>query len=120
MNIVLVLVGAMVGAPARYLVDRAVAACFESLLPLGTLTVNIVGSALLGGLVGAGANSWLLTAAGIGFCGALTTFSTFGYETIRLVAGGAYAYAVGNVATSVVACLVAVYAAASATQWLWT
>jgi CrcB protein len=120
MNIVLVLVGAMVGAPARYLVDRAVAALFESLLPLGTLTVNIVGSALLGGLVGAGANSWLLTAAGTGFCGALTTFSTFGYETIRLVADGAYAYAVGNVVISVVACLGAVYAAASATQWLWT
>ena len=43
-----------------------------------------------------------------------------GYETIRLVTDGAYAFAVGNVVISVVACLVAVFAAASATQWLWT
>ncbi|MFD0363498.1 fluoride efflux transporter CrcB [Nocardia sp. GCM10030253] len=120
MNVAFVVLGAMLGAPARYLIDRTVAARFGSLLPLGTLTVNIVGSALLGGLVGAGANSWLLTAAGTGFCGALTTFSTFGYETIRLVADGAYVYAVGNVVISVVACLAAVFAAASATQWLWT
>ncbi|WP_433525367.1 fluoride efflux transporter CrcB [Nocardia pseudovaccinii] len=120
MMVVLVLVGGMIGAPARYLIDRAVAARFESLLPLGTLTVNIVGSALLGGLIGAGANHWLLAAAGTGFCGALTTFSTFGYETIRLAAEGAYAYAVGNVVLSVVTSLTAVFAAAATTQWLWT
>ncbi|MFX0575309.1 fluoride efflux transporter FluC [Nocardia nepalensis] len=120
MNALLVIVGGMIGAPARYLIDRAIAARFESLLPLGTLTVNIVGSALLGGLIGAGANSWLYTVAGTGFCGALTTFSTFGYETIRLAAEGAYAYAAGNVVLSVVASLVAAFAAAATTQWLWT
>ncbi|MFI9509654.1 fluoride efflux transporter CrcB [Nocardia sp. NPDC052566] len=120
MTAALVILGGMLGAPARYLIDRTVATRFESLLPLGTLTVNIVGSALLGGLIGAGAHSWLLALAGTGFCGALTTFSTFGYETIRLVADGAYAYAAGNVLISVVASLTAVYAAASATEWLWT
>ncbi|MET8779511.1 fluoride efflux transporter CrcB [Nocardia sp. NPDC050713] len=119
MMAVLVVVGGMVGAPLRYLIDRAMAARFESLLPLGTLTVNIVGSAVLGGLIGASASSEVLAMAGTGFCGALTTFSTFGYETIRLVADGAYLYAVGNVVISVTACLVAVYAAASTTQWLW-
>ncbi|MGV9820744.1 fluoride efflux transporter CrcB [Nocardia xishanensis] len=119
MTTVLVVIGGMIGAPLRYLIDRAMAARFESLLPLGTLTVNIVGSAALGGLYGASADSWLLSLAGTGFCGALTTFSTFGYETIRLVADGAYTYAVGNVVISVAACLAAVYAAASATQWLW-
>ncbi|MFI9400761.1 fluoride efflux transporter FluC [Nocardia sp. NPDC052316] len=120
MTVLLVVLGGMLGAPARYLVDRVVSARFDSLLPLGTLTVNIVGSALLGGLIGAGAGNWLLAAAGTGFCGALTTFSTFGYETIRLVTDGAYAYAVGNVVISVAASLTAVFAAAATTQWLWT
>jgi len=119
-NALLVIVGGMLGAPARYLVDRAIAARFESVLPLGTLTVNIVGSALLGGLIGVGANSWVLAVAGTGFCGALTTFSTFGYETIRLAVDGAYAYAAGNVVLSVVTSLTAVFVAAAATRWLWT
>nr|WP_040737886.1 CrcB family protein [Nocardia tenerifensis] len=104
-------------ASVRYLVDRAVPARFAAPLPLGTLTVNIVGSALLGGLIGAGAGNGLLAAAGTGFCGALTTFS---YATIRLVTDGAYAYAVGNVVLSVAAGLIAVFVAASTTQWLWT
>ncbi|WP_433732660.1 DUF190 domain-containing protein [Nocardia sp. CA-129566] len=109
------------GASTRIRTTRilAVAPRFESLLPLGTLTVNIVGSALLGGLIGASANSWLLAAAGTGFCGVLTTFSTFGYETIRLAVEGAHAYAVGNVVLSVVTSLTAVYAAAATTRWLW-
>ncbi|WP_067860373.1 fluoride efflux transporter FluC [Nocardia shimofusensis] len=113
MNVVLVVLGGMVGAPARYLIDRAVAARFDSRVPLGTLTVNIVGSAVLGGLIGAGAGGWLLTVAGAGFCGALTTFSTFGYETIRLITDGAYGIAMGYVAISVAAGLGAVYLTAS-------
>ncbi|MBF6383390.1 fluoride efflux transporter FluC [Nocardia farcinica] len=118
MNIALVLLGGMLGAPVRYLIDRAVTARIDSPLPLGTLTVNIVGSAVLGGLIGASANGWLLTAAGTGFCGALTTFSTFGYETIRLVTDGAYGYALGNVVISVAASVGAVYASVSLTNWV--
>ncbi|MFE9785022.1 fluoride efflux transporter CrcB [Nocardia salmonicida] len=118
MTVALVLAGGMLGAPARYLVDRRMSARFPTGLPWGTLTVNIVGSALLGGLIGASAGSALLAFAATGFCGALTTFSTFGYETIRLVTEGAYVYAVGNVVISVSASLAAVYAAASLTQWL--
>ncbi|MBF6344303.1 fluoride efflux transporter CrcB [Nocardia cyriacigeorgica] len=120
MTAVWVVIGGMLGAPARYLIDRAVAARSDSMLPLGTLTVNIVGSALLGALIGAGANGWLLAGAGTGFCGALTTFSTFGYETIRLVSDGAYGYALGNIVLSVATCLAVVYAAASVTEWLFT
>jgi fluoride exporter len=118
MTVALVMVGGMLGAPARYLIDRQMAARFPTGLPWGTLTVNIVGSALLGGLIGASTSSALLAFAATGFCGALTTFSTFGYETVRLVTEGAYVYAVGNVAISVAASLAAVYAAASLTQWL--
>ena len=52
----LVCLGAAVGAPARYLVDRAVQARHDSLMPWGTLTVNVFGSAVLGVLAGLGAD----------------------------------------------------------------
>lgn len=119
MTVLLVALGGMVGAPVRYLADRAMARRFDSVLPLGTLVVNVTGSAVLGALIGAGANHWLLAAAGTGFCGALTTFSTFGYETVRLAEEGAYSYAVANVVIGVAASLAAAYLGASVTEWVW-
>ncbi|GAB4588219.1 fluoride efflux transporter CrcB [Nocardia sp. NPDC127526] len=119
MTAVLVIVGGMVGAPTRYLVDRAVARRFDSVFPLGTLVVNVTGSALLGLLIGAGANHWLLATAGTGFCGALTTFSTFGYETVRLAEEGAYSYAVANIVIGIAASLAAACLGASFGQWVW-
>ena len=52
MTWLLVLVGGAVGAPVRYLVDRAVAMRTRSVFPLGTLMVNVVGCFVLGCLVG--------------------------------------------------------------------
>ncbi|MEV6770150.1 CrcB family protein [Nocardia sp. NPDC051030] len=119
MTAALVMLGAVVGAPTRYLVDRAVGRRFDTVFPLGTLMVNVTGSALLGALIGAGANHWLLATVGTGFCGALTTFSTFGYETVRLAEEGAYSYAVANVVIGVAASLAAAYAGAGLGQWVW-
>jgi CrcB protein len=109
-TLVLVLVGAMVGAPLRYLTDRFVQARHDSLFPWGTLAVNVAGCLVLGTLAGTGAagTSPLTTLMGTGFCGALTTYSTFGYETVRLAQRRAYFYAVANVLVSVVAGLGAV------------
>lgn len=109
MNVLMVVLGAMVGAPLRYLTDRAVQRRHDSLFPWGTFTVNVVGCLVLGvltGLVGVlpAPVSLLL---GTGFCGALTTYSTFSYETARLAEDGAYVYAVANVTLSVVAGLAA-------------
>jgi CrcB protein len=105
MTVVLVLVGAMVGAPLRYLTDRLVQSRHESVFPWGTLTVNIAGSLVLGALSGAGlaATSALTILLGTGFCGALTTYSTFSYETVRLAQQRAYFYAAANVVISIVA-----------------
>lgn len=107
MTILLVALGAAVGAPARYLTDRWVQTRHDSVFPWGTLTVNIVGSFLLGLLVGGaaagGVPAAVLTMLGVGFCGALTTYSTFGYETVRLAADGSFLYAVANAALSVAA-----------------
>jgi fluoride exporter len=103
----MVCLGAALGAPARYLTDRAIQARHDSVFPWGTLTVNVVGSLILGALVGLGSRHHLpaevVAAVGTGFCGALTTYSTFGFETIRLVEDGARLYAVLNVVASVAA-----------------
>lgn len=103
--------GAAVGAPTRYLTDRAVQARHDSVLPWGTLTVNVVGSLVLGLLTGLAAHHAvphaLVLALGTGFCGALTTYSTFSYETMRLVESRAYLMAGANVAASLVAGMLA-------------
>ena len=107
MTWLLVALGAAVGAPARYLTDQAVQARFGATFPWGTLTVNVVGSFLLGLVAGIPAGSALTALVGTGFCGALTTYSTFGYETLRLLETGARPAAVANVLGSVAAGLAA-------------
>ncbi len=106
MTLLLVLLGGAVGAPARYLTDVAVQRLHRASFPWGTWVVNVVGSFVLG-VVAAGAAPWLETLVGTGFCGALTTFSTFGYETVRLNEEGETATAVTNVVGSLAVGLLA-------------
>lgn len=107
MTPLLVILGAMIGAPARYLTDRILQTRRESVFPWGTFAVNIVGSFILGFLAAASTRHGLpapvLAFAGTGFCGALTTYSTFSYETVRLLEGGSRFYALANVIASIVA-----------------
>ena len=104
MIILAVLAGGLLGAPARYLADRAIQARHDSVFPWGTLAVNLAGSAVLGFLLGAQRHLGLPPAAfallGTGFCGGLTTFSTFSYETLRLLEDGAVGEAGLNVIAS--------------------
>ena len=101
MIVLAVLAGGMLGAPARYLADRMIQGRHDSVFPWGTFAVNICGSAVLGLLLGAQSHLGLPAAAfallGTGFCGGLTTFSTFGYETLRLLEDGALGEAGVNV-----------------------
>jgi menaquinone-specific isochorismate synthase len=101
-----VLAGGMLGAPARYLVDRMIQDRHDSVFPWGTFAVNVAGSAVLGFLLAAhsrlGLPSVAFALVGTGFCGGLTTFSTFGYETVRLLADGALGEAGLNVLGSLV------------------
>jgi fluoride exporter len=101
---------AAVGAPLRYLADRAVQARHDSVFPWGTLTVNVVGSLLLGIVIGLPADSAATVLLGSGFCGALTTYSTFSYETLRLIQTGARLYALTNIIASLMAGLGAGFA----------
>ena len=105
----LVALGAMVGAPLRYHIDRFVQARHDSLLPWGTVVVNVAGSLILGALASSVAPEPLRAAAGVGFCGALTTYSTFGYETVRLIEDGSALYAAASVAANLVAGLGAAF-----------
>jgi fluoride exporter len=115
----LVVAGALVGAPLRYLVDRFVQARHDSVFPWGTLTVNVAGSFVLGFLVTGGLPSGVVAAVGTGFCGALTTYSTFAYETLRLVEDGAWGYAALNVAASLFAGLGAAFCGGALAQAIW-
>ncbi|WP_371097024.1 fluoride efflux transporter CrcB [Streptomyces sanglieri] len=123
MNWLLVIVGAAVGAPLRYLTDRAVQSRHDSVFPWGTFTVNVSGSLVLGLLTGAvvagAASSHLQLLIGTGLCGALTTYSTFGYETLRLAEDGAKSYAVANVVGSVAAGLGAAFAGVALARAFW-
>lgn len=112
MTVLLVLLGGAVGAPARYLTDLFVQSRHRFLLPLGTLAVNVAGSFVLGLVASLAAHGtvdrWVVTLVGTGFCGALTTFSTFSFETLRLVESRRTGAALGNVTLSLAAGLAAV------------
>ncbi|WP_113700345.1 fluoride efflux transporter FluC [Nonomuraea lactucae] len=103
MTALLVVLGAALGAPLRYLADRLIRSRYNTVFPWGTFTVNLAGSALLGFLAALPAHHMVMAGAGAGFCGALTTYSTFGYETLRLLEDGARVVAVANAVVSVAA-----------------
>jgi CrcB protein len=123
MTVLFVIAGAILGAPMRYLTDRAVQARHDSVFPWGTLAVNVVGSFILGlvvaGAAAHGVSAHALALVGTGFCGALTTYSTFSYETVRLAQERARFYAVANVGASVVAGLGAAFVGAAVAQAIW-
>jgi CrcB protein len=83
MTLLLVMLGGALGAVTRYIVDRLMPAWD---IPLATLAVNVVGSFLLGLLAGLGGTVPGPVGAliGTGFCGALTTYSSFAFQTMDL------------------------------------
>ncbi|KNB54036.1 fluoride efflux transporter CrcB [Streptomyces caatingaensis] len=119
----LVIIGAMAGAPARYLTDRAVQKRHDTVFPWGTFTVNVAGCLVLGlvtGAVAAGAApSRVQSLVGTGLCGALTTYSTFSYETLRLAQDGARFFAAANALGSVAAGLGAAFTGTALAQAVW-
>ena len=111
MLIALLVLGGAVGAPARYLADGLVQSRTRGVFPWGTFAINVSGSFVLGVVTGAalyhGLGPLPKAAIGTGFCGAYTTFSTFSYETVRLLEEGAVVTASLNALASVAVGLVA-------------
>jgi CrcB protein len=96
-----VALGALAGAPLRLLADRVAVARRGPGSVLGTLTVNVAGSAVLGVLLGLrDVSPVVLALVGTGFCGTLTTFSTFGFDVVRLVEERLVVRALGYLAAS--------------------
>ena len=111
MTVLAVAIAGAIGAPARYLVERAISDRSGRHFPWGTLVVNVTGSLALGFVTGLalyhGLSSTPKTVIGTGFIGAYTTFSTYAYEAVDVaersnprVAG---AYAIGSIVMGVAA-----------------
>jgi fluoride exporter len=81
MKVLLVLLGGFIGAISRYFVSKR----FNHKLPIGTFMINILGSFILGFLLYISVSKNIYAFLGIGFCGALTTFSTFKLETFQFL-----------------------------------
>ena len=85
MNWLLVGIGAIFGALARYQLGKIVSKRCKTNFPLGTLIINISGAMLLGIVFGMDANDNAILLLADGFLGAYTTFSTFMYESYSLI-----------------------------------
>ena len=92
-QILLVAIGGAVGSVLRFLCGTIVAQRFETSMPYGTLSVNLIGSLLIGIFWGflsreSVPNSWMVPLLMIGFCGGFTTFSSFSLENVKLMESG--------------------------------
>ncbi|RJQ67889.1 CrcB family protein [Pseudonocardiaceae bacterium YIM PH 21723] len=106
MSWLLVIAGAVIGAPLRYLIDRAIQARHGGPMPWGTFTVNMIACLVLGFLTAAALPPTWVYLIGPGLCASLSTYSTFSYETVRL---GASRWALVNALGSVIAGLAAAF-----------
>ena len=108
----LVFVGGGVGSLLRYLAGRFLPAALNgSPFPIAILLINILASAVLGVVVGWAmsriASEEVRLLLGVGFCGGLSTFSSFSYDTIVLLQNGRTGAAFLNIGLNVVVCLLA-------------
>jgi len=115
-NYLIVTLGAGVGGALRYFVTDLASKIFSITFPFGTLSVNVIGSFILGfvlfyldsiELISADLRLFLT----IGLCGGFTTFSTFSFETMKLIQDSEYLLAGANVLLNVLLTIFAVYLA---------
>jgi len=111
------------GTGCRYLLSGWVPRIAGPSFPWGTLAVNVLGSFLLGLLMQLALSTELVSPAlrvvlGIGFLGGFTTYSSFNYETLRLLEERSWALAAGNVAGTLVGCLLAGLGGVALARWL--
>jgi CrcB protein len=114
---ILVAIAGGLGASLRFVTDAGVRSIAGTRLPWGTLLINIVGSAGLGALFGAGAEARTIAVVGTGLLGGFTTFSTASFESAALLLDqrrtAAFVYTVGTLVLSVGAAAAGYFLAAS-------
>jgi len=102
--------GAIVGANARYLISRCAAKFLGPIFPYGTLFINVSGSLIVGFFIVWSTQRvlvdlrWRLLVV-VGFCGAFTTFSSYAYETMAYFEQGQWLLFWGNILTNNILCL---------------
>ena len=109
-------IGSALGGTARFALNGVVSRAFGETFPWGTLIINVTGSFAIGffnTLTGPNGR-WFVSAQGrlffmTGICGGYTTFSSFSLQTLNLAQEGEWLHAGGNVAGSVILCLLAVW-----------
>ena len=105
-----VCVGGAIGTGTRYLVAQWAAERFGAVFPFGTLLVNLVGCFLIAAVMDVAIAAWpptFRTAITGGVMGGLTTYSSFNFETTRLLQDGAPGLAALNAVATVAGCFVA-------------
>ncbi len=122
MNLFLISLGGALGALVRYFIAITFGTITSYGFPIGTLLANVVGCFLIGLLVGSGAgeqNENMRLGIGVGFLGALTTFSTFSAETLQQMLNGNWGVATINVVANLALCLIAVFAGVIVGRKIW-
>ena len=113
MTLLYIALGGVVGTVSRYGLEGWIQSRTASGFPLGTLTVNLSGSMVLGFVVRIATGTALISpdvraALTIGFCGAFTTMSTFSYESVALLNDGDYVRAALYMGATILGCVAAV------------
>lgn len=93
MNLFFIAIGGAIGSVARFLLSSTITRYLPSTFPFGTFTVNVLGCALFGLIAGLTRVPLLTTPEArafllVGVLGGFTTFSTFAYESVRLLQAG--------------------------------
>ena len=123
-NYLLVALGSALGGCARYAVGGFVARTWGTVFPWGTMFVNLSGCFVIGLFLTLMLDRiildprWRLFVA-VGICGGYTTFSTFAYETSKLLEARDYLLAAANMVGSALAGLAAVWSGTAIARWLW-
>lgn len=114
MKILIVSLGAGLGGGLRYWLSNIIYRFLPAVFPYGTLAVNILGSIILGVLIFGFDEKNLLSPSlklliGVGFCGGLTTFSTFSLETFNLFRSSEFLLAGLNITANVLISFIGIY-----------